>query len=89
MKTIREMIEVMQAYERGEKIQCYEKPGWFDVHLPHWDWMNRDYRIKPAPKRQERGEMRLVQISQHVWIQSGGWEYEALADIRVREVIEE
>ena len=48
MKTIREKIEIMQAYERGEQIQIYDSihNEWKDIKTPSWDWMISDYRIK-------------------------------------------
>ena len=49
MKTTKEMIEVMQAYERGEQIQikildinCI----WEDTEHPYWNWAKCDYRVK-------------------------------------------
>ena len=51
MKTTKEMIEVMQAYDRGEQIEfmdCSRK--WKDTTNPIWDWARYDYRIKPKPK---------------------------------------
>ena len=54
MKTTKEMIEVMQAYERGEKIEvCYlydPKDYWTACGTPIWDWNNFDYRVKPNKK---------------------------------------
>ena len=47
MKTTKEMIEVMQAYERGEKIECFNDEQWKDVNNPVWDWLHNDYRVKP------------------------------------------
>ena len=48
MKTTKEMIEVMQAYERGEQIQLSKKDGnWICAQNPNWDWLNFDYRVKP------------------------------------------
>ena len=48
MKTTKEMIEVMQAYDRGEKIEClnddYEQ--WRYVNNPIWDWLHNDYRVR-------------------------------------------
>ena len=48
MKTIKEMIEVMQAYLRGEEIEyrCGYK-DWLECRIPIWDWNNLDYRVKP------------------------------------------
>ena len=51
MKTTKEMIEVMQAYERGEQIQLSKKDGnWICTKKPNWDWLNFDYRVKPKTR---------------------------------------
>ena len=48
MKTTKEMIEVMQAYERGEQIQVFDIDGiWEDKEHPYWNWSGCDYRVKP------------------------------------------
>lgn len=51
MKTIKEMIEVMQAFERGEQIEAKSLNndiyGWDETKEPFWDWHNLDYRVKP------------------------------------------
>ena len=56
-KTTKEKIEIMQAYERGEKIELKRNDGkwqedkkWYDVCIPAWDWVNFNYRIKPKFK---------------------------------------
>ena len=46
MKTTKEMIEVMQAYDRGEQIECFNNMKWKDVKNPVWDWLNNNYRVK-------------------------------------------
>ena len=46
MKTIKEMIEVMQAYESGEQIECFNDEEWKYVKNPVWDWLNNNYRVK-------------------------------------------
>lgn len=52
MKTTKEMIEVMQAYDRGEKIELfnYDYGQWKDVDNPVWDWLHNNYRVKPKTK---------------------------------------
>ena len=49
MKTTKEMIEVMQAYEEGKQIQI--KPSytteWSDTNITWWNWSDFDYRVKP------------------------------------------
>lgn len=48
MKTTKEKIEVMQAYERGEQIQINNSNNmWEDIETPIWDWVNCNYRVKP------------------------------------------
>lgn len=55
MKTIKEMIAIMAAYDAGKTIQegapgnkIY--PGWIDVKQPSWNWKDRDYRVKPESR---------------------------------------
>lgn len=52
MKTTKEMIEVMKAYDMGEKIECFndDYEQWKDVNNPIWDWLHNDYRVKPKKK---------------------------------------
>ena len=51
MKTTKEKIEVMQAYDRGEQIEVHylydHKDYWISCSTPVWDWNNFDYRVKP------------------------------------------
>lgn len=44
-----EMIEVMQAYMRGEAIEVSDKSAddWREIKHPIWDWYGFEYRIKP------------------------------------------
>ena len=51
MKTTKEMIEVMQAYDRGEQVQLLNIDGnWEDKDNPAWNWAKCDYRVKPKKK---------------------------------------
>jgi len=49
--TLREKIEVMEAFERGEEIESKPrglKPNyWKQDTSPLWDWFTTVYRIKP------------------------------------------
>ena len=50
------MVEVLQAYERSEQIECRQQKGnsdfpWVKVTYPSWSFDCLDYRI--APKKQE------------------------------------
>lgn len=53
--TLREKIDCMQAFERGEYVEVRTdktKSGIWGVAIdPLWDWNNNDYRIKPKPKQ--------------------------------------
>lgn len=54
MKTTAEMIEVMQAFERGEAIEGrvnQNNDAWETVSSPGWDWYYYDYRVKPVEKK--------------------------------------
>lgn len=52
MKTIEEMIAVMQAFADGNNIEVYgdKNSEWIECVAPVWDWLNYDYRIKTEPK---------------------------------------
>lgn len=53
MKTIDEMIEVMQAYKDGKTIEFtdfYYDDNWKEIDSPYWNWRLFDYRVKPEPK---------------------------------------
>lgn len=52
--TIDEMIEVMQAYRDGAKIETKSKNGpsvWTEVDNPLWEWCSQYYRAKKEPVR--------------------------------------
>lgn len=51
--TLREKIETMQAFERGEEIEISNNLGeiWIQEPCPNWNWVNCTYRIKPKPKQ--------------------------------------
>ena len=51
MKTTKEMIAVMQAYEDGKEIEYTNKNSpmdWLKTKDPLWDWNASDYRVKKA-----------------------------------------
>lgn len=49
MKTLKEKIEVMQAAERGEKIEVATAGSnvWVETPNPGWQWLDCDYRVAP------------------------------------------
>ena len=60
--TTKEMIEVMQAYEKGEEIEMRladcEDDRWAPTASPLWNWDNFEYRIKlKEPKFKDGDEV--------------------------------
>lgn len=54
MNNIDEMLEVLNAYKRGEKIEYYNDAidRWWAADDPSWDFAEFKYRIaKPEPKK--------------------------------------
>lgn len=51
--TLREKIEVMEAFERGEEIEytCSSSGTWKYVKSPGWNFGLYTYRIKPKQKQ--------------------------------------
>ena len=52
--TIDQMLEVLNAYKRGEKIEYYNEvvDRWWAADDPSWDFAKFKYRIaKPEPKK--------------------------------------
>ena len=47
--TTREMIDVMQAYVRGEEIEArfHREATWATTTIPDWDWELYEYRVNP------------------------------------------
>ncbi len=54
MKTIDEMIDVMQRFKDGAKIECKRRNDdsdpWDPAPFPAWEWDSFDYRVKPVTK---------------------------------------
>lgn len=51
--TLREKIEVMEAFERGELIEYIPEytNEWIETQTPEFDWRKCTYRIKSKPKQ--------------------------------------
>ena len=47
-------IAVMQAFTRGNKIECKHlltaNSQWLETTLPAWDWKTWEYRVKPETR---------------------------------------
>lgn len=73
-KTTKEMIEVMQAFDRGETIESIQKnnfrSSWGITANPVWDWYVLDYRVAPKPKKQIKMLCYLTAIDL-VWVLDG------------------
>lgn len=79
MKTLREKIEIMEAFERGEKIQSFfifnNSKYWEDAENPVWDWHFYDYRVKTGEKMTQR-EFNLIKERLTDWRNERGLIYE-------------
>ena len=61
MKTTKEMIEVMQAYLRGEKIEYrYGNTDWLECRVPIWNWNSTEYRVKPRQKTRTKTKTKFL-----------------------------
>ena len=61
MKTTKEMIEVMQAYLRGEKIEYrYGNTDWLECRVPIWNWNSIEYRVKPRQKTRTKTKTKFL-----------------------------
>ena len=68
---IKEMIEVMQAFEDGKTIEARRNGtvtttvctrDWSECPTPVWDWLNVQYRIAPEPEPKKEGWWERVEI---------------------------
>jgi len=51
MKTLKEKIKVMQAFDKGERIQCckYNSSKWNNISKPDFNWEKYDFRVVKKP----------------------------------------
>ena len=52
MKTVQEMIAVMQHFADGGKVEANSGGNWNAVEKPLWIWNSCDYRIAQPKKTQ-------------------------------------
>ena len=52
-KTIKEMIEVMEWFDKGGEVECVEKGNnnWEIVTKPLWNWDDFAYRIRHSKQK--------------------------------------
>ena len=69
--TTKEMIEVMQAYDRGEEIEFRtrwdekENPdAWENITAPSWNWQSFFYRVKPKKPQFESSDLMIWKLSE-------------------------
>ena len=61
MKTTKKMIEVMQAYLGGEKIEYrYGNTAWLECRVPIWNWNSIEYRVKPKQKTRTKTKTKFL-----------------------------
>lgn len=70
--TIDEMIAVLEAHKRGEKIEIYISEGsWNQIEKPSFNFGENTYRIaKPAPKKR-KAECWRMSGGDFCWYQEG------------------
>lgn len=70
--TTKEMIEVMQGYEDGKKIErCHNNEHiWRQVEHPMWDWSDFSYRVKHEPKYVPYDN--VTEVDKDKWIKNKG-----------------
>ena len=102
---IDEMIEVMQAYTRGEAIEVSDKGAgnWSEIKYPLWDWNSFEYRVKPKNRKFGEGDKVIEKDAQmlmldenngYIWTvkgytEDGGIEFKGGAIIPEHQVCEE
>lgn len=64
--TIEEMIEVLQAYKEGKKIEMFVDAAdrWVVVEYPLWNFKDCKYRVKKIPTR--------LEVANKVWEETFG-----------------
>lgn len=58
-----EMIEILNAYKKGKKIECRFKDitmcdSWSCIEKPDWNWALYEYRVKQEPRRMTNKELK-------------------------------
>lgn len=75
MKTIDEMIAVMQAYIDGAKIEkigrCYPQSDYEEDEEPNWNWGIYDYRVKPEPQYVPYDS--VLEVERDKWVKRKGY----------------
>ena len=69
-QSIESMIEVLQAYKDGKKIEYFSNMEckWLLCEVPPiWDFNTIEYRIAPEPKRKVKLEAWLSPTGQLMW----------------------
>ena len=67
-QSIESMIEVLQAYKDGKKIEFLNIVGvWEKLTNPSWDFRAYEYRIAPEPKKKMKLGAWLRPAGQLVW----------------------
>lgn len=68
-QSIESMIEVLQAFQAGKKIEYFSISAnkWVIEEPPAWNFDDYQYRIAPEPKKKVKLEAWLSPTGQLVW----------------------
>lgn len=95
--TLREKIECMEAFERGEEVEHRDRLNdmWFASNFPAWNWKEFEYRIKPKPKKvivletwlcKSSWDTLFIQEAEPSYFKSGGYNFNKVKLLSTREV---
>ena len=70
MKTIKEMIEVMEAYNNGARIEFSFKKckAWELTEVPCWNWDAFNYRVQEEPIEEIEVFEWMFKIGNSTWV---------------------
>ena len=83
---LEDMIEVMQAFKDGKKIESKIVFGtvWYEENSPTWNWDKYDYRIKSKEKESEE-MMTHLQLAELLAKGYGMYRYEFLPSFKAKD----
>ena len=75
-QSIESMIEVLQAYKDGKKVEARQGNGtWLSLtSAPFWNFRENEYRIAPEPKKKVKLEAWFGELKRLIWVEKGFYE---------------
>lgn len=75
-QSIESMIEVLQAYQAGKRIEyrCEGNIAWHEAGSPNWNFDTIQYRIAPEPKKKVKLEAWFGENKRLIWVEKGFYE---------------